>query len=1277
MPITTHTFLEALAKSNLLSPEQLTEARIEATAIGKDAAPKTVARGLIKQGFLTRWQAEQLLSGTTSLFLGRYKLLERIGKGGMGTVYKAEHTVMGRAVALKVMSHALLNDAGAVARFQREVQAAASLQHPNVVAAYDADCVGKTHFLVMEYVEGHDLKERLHQQGRLSVGWVCECIRQAALGLQHAHEHGMVHRDIKPANLLVTSERPGGPPLVKILDMGLARFVSDVVVDGGLTKSGQVMGTPDYIAPEQAEDTKHADIRADIFSLGCSLFHLLTGQTPYKGDTLMSKLMSRMQDTVPPASSLRSDVPQALDAVIAKMLQKNPDDRQQTPAEVAIALAPFAAHLDAAFDETISATAMAVQVSTVDVHDSNPEVDSGLNKFLGELANVPDHRKQRVGQRASKRRHSESDQKLVVSENAEANEPTDQEPGPKISSRVLMAAAACAAVVVLGGLAAFVLTRDATTVAEVKPVVQEFSEPESTLPDFIGEPVDTTSDADVASPAVEASPPKPAATAPPENTEPIEVEATMPEPPPADVPEKEIENTTPTEPSQNTPAISAKEPHKPQTLVVGVGTGELPDLKTAFEQAGPGDTILIRHRGPLEFDPVDLNGKTPLTILGDTHADGTDFWPIIRQITLNPGDKTQPTKSTGLFHGDQLELTLRKLHLVVAGPKRAAIDAVFAMGQGRVELDECTVTVGVEREPGSAAGKPMPLVHSNPTTGGRLELVLNRTFLRGQRLQACVRATGTNQIDIKATQIVWAGGPAPWLQNELAQSSFNVTLANCTIYNASSFLLWGSDQLAFDSVSRVEVQAEKCLFVGPYANKEPFVAWRSNDAERDLSAATAAGVMRWNGDGNIFERYDEFFQRLGSRGQQKLDGWRSLWEQTGTSMAREADPMFRVWPNGYVLQESEARDFQPRFLRNKRLAQQLSSVEIGADYKQLPIATANIVGQPASPSAVATVPRGQPRILSVHQKDGPYRTIEDAWADVRDEDIIEILDDGPYRPKRNFSTHPARSVLFSPTLTACVIRAADDANPVVILDESVQQGALPAPTPRERSVLLLNLTKGRTLQLEGLHFRFNTAAETRRAVVFGTDVAFLRCSNCTFFDASPGRGEQTNGGGTDFFAHGMAGRVPCSFWLENNFYWGVRQESCSLDVKSASFAFVHVKNCVCVGGFLRRWDGPSNLELESNTFLGPAFSVFQNATLSFVTCDENIVLVPPGISMTNVVPMPVPPMNVAPSFEGIGTSKDPYRQYRLRKGQPAATAAADGGPIGVRIEYLPDMPASR
>ncbi|MBI2480679.1 MAG: hypothetical protein HYV60_19250 [Planctomycetia bacterium] len=554
---------------------------------------------------------------------------------------------------------------------------------------------------------------------------------------------------------------------------------------------------------------------------------------------------------------------------------------------------------------------------------------------------------------------------------------------------------------------------------------------------------------------------------------------------------------------------------------------------------------------------------------------------------------------------------------------------------------------------------------------------MKQSLLRGQRLQTCVRATGTSQIDVHGTQTVWAGGPAPWLQNELARSSINVTLVNCTIYNASSFLVWGSDNVSFDSGSRVEIQADKCLFVGPDPNKEPFVTWNSKDAERDLTHAAAAGMIRWNGDGNVFERFAEFFQRRGSRGPQGLDGWRSLWEQTGNSIAREADPMFRVRPNGYVLQECEARDFQPRFWRNKRLAQQISSDDVGADYKRVPIALADILGRPSSPSSVATIPRGQPRILTVHQKDGPYRTIEDAWADVQDEDIIEILDDGPYRPKRNFSTHPARSVLFSPSLATCMIRAADDANPAIILDEASQQGALPSPNPRERSVLLMNLTVGRILQLQGLHFSFNTAADTRRAIMFGTDVALLRCSNCTFVDASPGLGAQANGGGTDYFAHGLYGGSPSNVWLENNVYLGVRPESCGLDLKTGGYSFVRIKNCVCVGAFLRRWDASTSLEAESSTFLGPAFKVFQNAAYSFVSCNENIALVPPGISLDNVVPLPVPPMNVAPKFEGVGTSKDPYRQYRLRKGQPAATAAADGGPIGVRIEYLPDMPATR
>jgi serine/threonine protein kinase len=385
MSVASETFLAALEKSHLLSAEQLSAVRCEAA---EEADAKAVAIRLIKRGLITRWQAEQLLVGRTALVLGKYKLLERIGKGGMGAVYKAEHVVMGRTVALKVMAQTLVNDPTAEARFRREVQAAAKLNHVNIVRAHDADCAGKTHFLVMEYVEGHDLKHWLDQHGMFSIPWACECIRQAALGLQHAHAHGMVHRDIKPSNLLLTSENPGGRPLVKILDMGLARFVSTATEDGGLTQSGQLMGTPDYIAPEQIQDTKRADIRADVFSLGCTLFHLLTGEVPFRGDTIVTKLMARMQSDAPPITSMRADVPRELEAVIARMLALDPMHRQGTPAEVAAELAPFAEGAALGTAETIDQSAAAL-TATLAPTVCRSEDDTGMNRFADHLAVVP------------------------------------------------------------------------------------------------------------------------------------------------------------------------------------------------------------------------------------------------------------------------------------------------------------------------------------------------------------------------------------------------------------------------------------------------------------------------------------------------------------------------------------------------------------------------------------------------------------------------------------------------------------------------------------------------------------------------------------------------------------------------------------------------------------------------------------------------------------------------------------------------------------------------
>jgi putative intracellular protease/amidase/predicted Ser/Thr protein kinase len=264
----------------------------------------------------------------------RYQVVRRLGEGGMGVVFQAVHRMMERDVALKVINSSLISHPGAVERFQMEVKAAAKLQHPNIVVAHDAEQVGSLHFLVMEYVEGVSLDRLVEKRGPLPIEQACHFIRQAAQGLQHAHEKGMVHRDIKPQNLMVT--RKGQ---VKILDFGLARFLqgpldSEAGPKKPLTMMGTVLGTPDYIAPEQVSDSRTVDTRADIYSLGCTFYFLLTGSVPFPGGTSLRKALAHV-DTMPlPVRSLRKDVPPELLPVLDRMMAKRPEDRQQTPAEV-------------------------------------------------------------------------------------------------------------------------------------------------------------------------------------------------------------------------------------------------------------------------------------------------------------------------------------------------------------------------------------------------------------------------------------------------------------------------------------------------------------------------------------------------------------------------------------------------------------------------------------------------------------------------------------------------------------------------------------------------------------------------------------------------------------------------------------------------------------------------------------------------------------------------------------------------------------------------------
>ena len=336
--------------------------------------------------------------------LGEYELLAKLGEGGMGTVYKARQTRLKKIVALKVLSKERTTDPRAVTRFEREMEAVGQLVHPNIVQAFDARDIETTTVLVMEYVDGQDLTHVLKCIKPLRIPDACELIRQAAVGLQYAHEHGLVHRDIKPSNLMLTRQGE-----VKILDLGLALLNMDQQRGGELTSSGQPMGTADYIAPEQVSDAHSVDIRADIYSLGCTLYKLLTGHSPFSAPqykTHAEKLVGHLKEIPPPVQQLRTDVSAELAAVIARMMAKSPANRFATPVEVAAAMAPFAAGsnlVQVATEVSAAARDAKTLERAVAITDSDPRDGHGSpHRPLGEgrgdggLAASPPRRRWRL-----------------------------------------------------------------------------------------------------------------------------------------------------------------------------------------------------------------------------------------------------------------------------------------------------------------------------------------------------------------------------------------------------------------------------------------------------------------------------------------------------------------------------------------------------------------------------------------------------------------------------------------------------------------------------------------------------------------------------------------------------------------------------------------------------------------------------------------------------------------------------------------------------------------
>jgi serine/threonine-protein kinase len=329
MAVSVESFLKHLANSGILPPDELLQIQKQVPPDKRQQDAQDLAKELARQRRLTVFQANAIYNGKTQgLILGNYVLLDKIGAGGMGMVFKAQHRRMKRLVAVKVLPKAGKKDPEVFKRFQRELEAAAKLTHPNIVAAFDADEHHGTHFLAMEFVDGIDLARYVREQGPLPADKAMDCIIQAARGLEYAHAQGIVHRDIKPANLLL--DKSG---IVKILDMGLARIqekssaAAEPGGSGSISQMGDFMGTVDYSSPEQALDSRLADPASDVYSLGATWYFLIFGQPMYVRDTPMARIMAHREAPIPSLGARHPEIPPQVDAIFQRMVAKSKDER--------------------------------------------------------------------------------------------------------------------------------------------------------------------------------------------------------------------------------------------------------------------------------------------------------------------------------------------------------------------------------------------------------------------------------------------------------------------------------------------------------------------------------------------------------------------------------------------------------------------------------------------------------------------------------------------------------------------------------------------------------------------------------------------------------------------------------------------------------------------------------------------------------------------------------------------------------------------------------------
>ena len=414
MPVKLKDFIDELTSCYLLDAEQCALCLAQFGIDADSGQAEVFAARLVEHGHLTQFQASAgLQMRSSALVIGDYHVLDMIGSGGMGQVYKARHRIMKRLVAIKIMHTAKATNPNLVQRFYREVEAAARLSHPNIVTAYDAGETPGGLYLAMEYVDGVDLSVILKAVGAPSVNQAVNITLQVARGLAYAHRHRVIHRDIKPGNLLL--DRDG---TVKILDMGLARFTEAEAAEVSLTMIGPLMGTVEYMAPEHAANPKNADHRSDIYSLGCTMYRLLTGHLPYGGETAVEKVIAQREHPIPLLSDLVGDIPDSLQGIFARMVAKSPEDRYQSMDECLADLLEIGSQAEEC--DISGLTNLGSPTATTVFDEGPPDADTAVNDEIEPAPPTLDALQTIVGPGSNEPMASDEDQQPIAQEPTES-----------------------------------------------------------------------------------------------------------------------------------------------------------------------------------------------------------------------------------------------------------------------------------------------------------------------------------------------------------------------------------------------------------------------------------------------------------------------------------------------------------------------------------------------------------------------------------------------------------------------------------------------------------------------------------------------------------------------------------------------------------------------------------------------------------------------------------------------------------------------------------------